>query len=68
LEWWRISLVYLGWSWWRSKIENGKVSMRLADLSWPQISELNRDMFQVFTDDVAALLERVIAWDGRSWA
>lgn len=31
-------------------------------------AEKGETLFRVFADDVAALLERVLAWDGRSWA
>jgi creatinine amidohydrolase len=30
-------------------------------------AEKGETLFRVFTDDVVALLERVIAWDGKSW-
>jgi len=30
-------------------------------------TEKGETLFRVFADDVAALVERVIAWDGRSW-
>jgi len=29
--------------------------------------EKGETLFQVFADDVAAMIERVIAWDGHSW-
>ena len=29
---------------------------------------LGETLFRVFADDVVKLLERVIAWDGRSWS
>ena len=31
-------------------------------------AEKGEVLFRVFADDVAALLERVVAWDGKSWA
>ena len=30
-------------------------------------AEKGETLFRVFTDDVVGLLERVIAWDGKSW-
>lgn len=30
-------------------------------------AEKGESLFRLFTDDVCALLERVLAWDGRSW-
>ena len=30
-------------------------------------AEKGETLFRVFADDVAALVERAIAWDGRSW-
>jgi creatinine amidohydrolase len=33
----------------------------------PATAEKGETLFRVFTDDVCALLERVLAWDGRSW-
>ena len=31
-------------------------------------AEKGEALFRVFTDDVVALLERVIAWDGKKWS
>ena len=31
-------------------------------------AEKGEILLRVFADDVAAFLERVIAWDGKSWA
>jgi creatinine amidohydrolase len=33
----------------------------------PATAEKGETLFRVFADGVASLLERVIAWDGRSW-
>jgi creatinine amidohydrolase len=30
-------------------------------------AEKGEALFSVFSEDVAALLERVVAWDGKSW-
>jgi len=39
-------------------------------IGYPNLASADKGevLFRVFTEDVAALLERVIAWDGKSWA
>ena len=38
-------------------------------IGWPQFAsaEKGEKLFQIFTDGVVSLLERVIGWDGKSW-
>ena len=38
-------------------------------IGFPQLAsaEKGETLFRVFTDDAVAMLERVIAWDGKSW-
>jgi creatinine amidohydrolase len=46
----------------KDRSEPGHIGM--PELAAPEKGET---CFQVFTDDVVRLMERVLAWDGKSW-